>query len=180
MKTIVRWRTFLISGALSGAGCSGLGGLGEANQDSSNNDAPAASTASRVVESTPFPESEFWILGSDTTTGRSNLAYLSMSGVGDLLFGLDVTTDVLTGAGCSVESVVPTGVPIDPNDPTDERSVSFSFDGQTMRVSADGIDPASGASCSVAFDATVAQRGAAQVLFGFNTFDMTVKDRWMR
>lgn len=175
MKKISCLCTFLLLGVLSGAGCSGLGGPGEASKASSNNDAPESPAASRVVESTPFPESELWILGSDTTTGQSNLAYLSMSGVGDLLFGLEVTTNVLTGAGCSVESVFPTGVPIDPNEPTDERDVSFSFDGQTMRVSAEGRNSMSGEQCSIAFTAVVAQRGAVQVLFGFNAFDVTVQ-----
>jgi hypothetical protein len=98
-----------------------------------------------------------------------------MSGVGDLLFGLEVTTNVLTGAGCSVESIVPTGVPIGPNESTDEREVSFSFDGRTMRVRAEGFDSVSQGPCSIAFTATVAQRGAVQVLFGFNTFDVTAQ-----
>ncbi len=172
MKAITVWATFLLLAVFPGAGC---GGLGEAGKASSNNDAPAASTASRVVESTPFPESELWILGSDTTTGRSNLAYLSMSGVGDRLFGLSVTTDVLTGAGCSVESIVPTGAPIDPTGPSDQRDVSFSFDGQTMQIRAEGLDSVSGEPCSIAFTATVAQRGTAQVLFGFNAFDVTAQ-----
>ncbi len=175
MIAISRWRRFLVLGALSGSGCTGFGGPGEANKTSSNNDASESLAASRVVESTPFPASELWILGSDTTTGRPNLAYVSMSGVGELLFGLEVTTNVLTGAGCSMQSVFPTGVPIDPDEPTDERAVSFSFDGQTMRVSADGLDTVSGEPCSIAFAAKVAQLGAVQVLFGFNAFDVTVQ-----
>ena len=105
------------------------------------------SISDRGVTSTPFAEGEFWILSSDTTTGRSGLAYPTVSGAGNLVSSIEVTTDVFTNDVCRIQSPVSAfgGILLDPPGP---YSIDFEFDGASMRMSASASSPSTADSVS--------------------------------
>ena len=93
------------------------------------------SPAGRGVTSTPFADGEVWILSSDTTTGQSGLAYPTISGAGNLISSIDVTTDVFTNDVCRIQSPDSAFGPF-PFETPSNSSIEFEFDGASMRVSA--------------------------------------------
>jgi len=152
--------------------------VGACRQLETGGDEPsdAESPAGRGVTSTPFTEGESWILTSDTTTGQSGLAYPTISGVGNLVSSLDVTTDVLTNEGCHIQSpdLAFGAFPLDTSNPP---SIDFEFDGASMSISASSPGDEFTEGCSVEFTFSVARRGTEQALFGFNVFDVSIQEQ---
>jgi hypothetical protein len=149
--------------------------LGACRQSETGGDqaSTAESPAGRGVTSTLFAEGEAWILSSDTTTGQPGLAYPTISGVGNVVSSIDVTTDVLTNEGCRISpDLAFGGFPLDTSSPP---SVEFEFDGASMRLSASSSGDEFTEGCSVEFTFSVASRGTEQALFGFNIFDVSIR-----
>lgn len=129
--------------------------------------------AGRGVTSAPFADGEAWILSSDTTTGESGLAYINMSGLGDLVSSIEVITDVFTNESCSIQSPSSAfgGLPRAPN----SDSIDFEFDGSMMSITANSQGDEFFEGCSVEFTVSVNRHGTEQALFGVNVFDVSVQ-----
>ncbi|MBI4717512.1 MAG: hypothetical protein HY763_06890 [Planctomycetes bacterium] len=146
-----------------------VGGAQAGNSESSSADG----TSAREVTSTPFAEDEFWILASDTTTGESGLAYLSLAGLGNSVDTMDVVTDILEGKRCRILSSIP--FIADPFAEGDTPpAVQFEFDGRRMRVVASGYNEDLTRACTVELTLDVDAVGTQQVLLNLNAFDARV------